>query len=100
MTALAAKNSHKGLAKTLIEYGVDDRIDGARDVAEPEKYGSQPRRHGAECTAEADDEIGDEEWRPTDEEADEDDREHSGRFVLVRQLLTCCLQENVFPQEA
>lgn len=86
--AVASQQSPKRLSKSLIENRIDYRIDRARNVSEPKERGGQEGRHGlTEVAAECDGEIESEKRSPAYEEAGEDHAEHSGRLLLIGDVL-------------
>lgn len=73
--AVAAQQPNEGGAELAIEYGVDDRIDGRRHVAQPQAHADhalryrRPRAHGEH-------DVEDEERRPAQHEREEHDAEN------------------------
>lgn len=92
MEALTTQDSDKCLTESLVEHCIDDWVDCAGDVAEPEEQGSQPWWDLTSGSAEANDKVDGKEWSPADEEAAENDGQHPGCFVFICKVLSGSLQ--------
>ena len=72
-------------AEVAVEAGVDDGVEEAVCVAEPQEDAAQPVRDTlGRVVAERFDQRQDEEWQPAGAERSHDDAERLGRFALVR----------------
>ena len=77
----AAQQLDEGGAEHFVEDGVDDGVERARHVAQPDE-GRDERRLEATRLAYDRHDVDDEERRPADDEDEEDDAEHLGRPLL------------------
>ena len=86
MHTLAPEYPQKGLPKPSIEYGINNRVDGAGNIAEPQENRADPRRHRTAFTTERQRKIHDEKRRPTYKKAYKNHGQHPRRFMLIGEL--------------
>lgn len=77
----------EGFPEILIEVGVDKRIEGRIEIADPEKDFNDDVGTVAEVTAERDGHIPAEERQPAQHESSHNDAQRPGRLVLSSDLL-------------
>lgn len=83
---LPAKDPSKGTAEVLVEDGVDDRIQGAVAVANPEEELEEAMRHLAVLWADGPKAVAEEERKPADHKNANDHGQHKGEPFLPAQL--------------
>lgn len=83
---LPAKDPSKGTAEVLVEDGVDDRIQRAVAVANPEEELEEAMRYLAVLWADGPQAVAEEERKPADHENSNDHGQHKGEPLLPAQL--------------
>lgn len=83
---LAAKDPSEGTAKVLVEDGVDDGVQRAVAVADPEKELEEAVGHLAVLGADGTQAVAEEEGEPAEHEDANDHGQHEGEPLLPSQL--------------